>query len=84
MFLREVKITARLQHPGVVPIYDLMHAEGQALVCHAIYQGADAPSGYRHLLRHAVTSDGFDYVACIQPRGIEVMAEFMPRKHGKF
>src|SRR5262249_32116894 len=34
-FLAEAKVTGRLEHPGVVPVYDLVQAEGEA-PCYAM------------------------------------------------
>ena len=41
-FLAEIRITARLQHPHILPLLDSGDADGRALLCHAVRQRRDA------------------------------------------
>ncbi len=41
-FALEAAITARLQHPGIVPLYDIgRHATGEPFYCMKLVDGAD-------------------------------------------
>ena len=43
-FLREIRITAQLQHPHIVPLLDSGEARGPALRGHAVRRGRVAPA----------------------------------------
>ena len=49
-FLREIRLTARLQHPNILPVLDsgaALRAGPRSLVHHAVRRGRDAPGAAR-------------------------------------
>ena len=50
-FLREAALTARLQHPGIVPIYGLGQDEGGPFYTMPFIEGQTPPGGDRRLPR---------------------------------
>ena len=47
-FLREARVTGRLEHPGIVPVYGLgRHSRRPAVLCDAIHRGGNTQTGDR-------------------------------------
>lgn len=58
-FLREVRITAMLEHPGIVPVYDLGHApEGRHFFTMPVFRGITLREQLSRGREHGVLSRG--------------------------
>ena len=72
-FKREARVVARLEHPHIVPIYDVGENEGRPFIIMRLLKGGT--------LREQIGKDGFDLAALV--KGLEEIGDALTAAHAR-